>query len=379
MVSAAGCAVGGRRSRRAPPYSAGRLVKSPRHDATDQVQLQPRLGPSGLQRDRKDGRPVRLVAGTLAASRAWLRLTSPPLSLIASDAAYFETELSRPNAEFFIRHALHDSADFVFIVNGPAQLRFPDHLPNVRVVQRDNSCYDLGSHGEVLEANDRALVKKYDKFILMNASVRGPFLPHWLVTSPRILPGLPLCSSERSRLLLPPASYARRSRECWSSAFTNMVTDKVKLAGLTMNCIEGVTEVDWLGIKVGDPSVVSLRHLQAMLLATDRTGLALLLVPAGLSACHDEYIAAIDTEIRLSSLIRAAGFKLDAAMSLFQDADDFSDACTAPNPFDAYPGGMLHPHELMFVKSRAGTPDDVIERYTHFARGYDSHRFCRAR
>lgn len=33
--------------------------------------------------------------------------------------------------------------------------------------------------GEVLEANDRALVKKYDKFILMNASIRGPFMPHW--------------------------------------------------------------------------------------------------------------------------------------------------------------------------------------------------------
>jgi len=36
------------------------------------------------------------------------------------------------------------------------------------VIQRDNSCYDLGAHGEVLNANDQKLVEKYDKFILMN-------------------------------------------------------------------------------------------------------------------------------------------------------------------------------------------------------------------
>ena len=113
-----------------------------------------------------------------------------------------------------------------------------------------------------------------------------------------------------------------------------MITPKVKLAGLTMNCIEGVDEVEWLGIKVGDPSVLSLRHLQAMLLATDQAGLELLLVPAGLSACHNEYIQAIDNEIRLSSLIRQGGYELDAVMSLFQDSNDFAETCTAPNPFD---------------------------------------------
>ncbi len=158
-----------------------------------------------------------------------------------------------------------------------------------------------------------------------------------------------------------------------------MITPEVKLAGLTMNCIEGATEVDWLGIKVGDPNVVNLRHLQAMLLATDQAGLELLLVPAGLSACHNEYIQAIDNEIRLSSLIRMGGYELDAVMTLFQDRADFAAACTAPNPFDEYPGGLLHPHELMFVKSRAGTPPDVIDKYTHLARDYDSRQFCRAR
>lgn len=63
-------------------------------------------------------------------------------------AAYHETDLSRPNAEFFIRHALHDHADFIFIVNGDAKLQFPTHLPNVKVINRSNTCYDLGAHGQ---------------------------------------------------------------------------------------------------------------------------------------------------------------------------------------------------------------------------------------
>ncbi len=83
---------------------------------------------------------------------------------------HHDTELANENTRFFIKHALHDRADFVFVLNGESDLRdeFPDHLPNVRVIQRDNTCYDLGAHGEVLKANDKELIKKYDKFILMN-------------------------------------------------------------------------------------------------------------------------------------------------------------------------------------------------------------------
>ena len=85
-------------------------------------------------------------------------------------AVHHDTEGANANLRFFLHHALHDRADFVFILNGESELRdeIPDHLPNIKVVQRDNSCYDLGAHGEVLNANDQELVKKYDKFILMN-------------------------------------------------------------------------------------------------------------------------------------------------------------------------------------------------------------------
>lgn len=147
--------------------------------------------------------------------------------------AYHETVDARRNAEFFIRHGLHAKADFIFVLNGETDL--DEAIPvvkNIRFIKRENTCYDLGAQlssfpsfpysfvpltkrvmipklsGEVLSANDRALVKKYNKFILMNASIRGPFLPHW-------------------------------SSMCWSDAFANKVTETNKLVGMTMNCLGG--------------------------------------------------------------------------------------------------------------------------------------------
>lgn len=82
------------------------------------------------------------------------------------------------NLKFFIEHGLHDAADFIFILNGEttAGSLIPQE-DNIRVVQRPNDCYDLGAYAEVLTTND--LYKGYKRFIMMNASIRGPFLPSW--------------------------------------------------------------------------------------------------------------------------------------------------------------------------------------------------------
>jgi hypothetical protein len=92
--------------------------------------------------------------------------------------AYAESKEARFNLEFFVNHGLHAAADFVFILNGHTNVAsiIPDR-PNIRYVQRRNDCYDLGAYAEVLTSND--LYKKYKKFIMMNASIRGPFVPYW--------------------------------------------------------------------------------------------------------------------------------------------------------------------------------------------------------
>ncbi len=153
--------------------------------------------------------------------------------------AYFESDFGRQNLQFFVDHALHGAADFVFIINGPSDVdetiifkegkhgTWSNHdRSNVLVKKRDNNCFDLGAHAEVLnglvggsgwsgssgpidspdklppEGQDpkykRPLKERYKRYILMNASIRGPFVPVW-------------------------------SNSCWSDAYLDKVTDKIKV------------------------------------------------------------------------------------------------------------------------------------------------------
>jgi len=92
--------------------------------------------------------------------------------------AYAESEVARQNLDFFVNKGLHGAADFVFIFNGEtnASALVPQR-PNIKVVKRPNTCFDLGAIGEILRSGD--LWKMYKRFITMNASVRGPFIPVW--------------------------------------------------------------------------------------------------------------------------------------------------------------------------------------------------------
>lgn len=110
---------------------------------------------------------------------------------------YAESENARTNLKFFLRNGLHGRADFIFIFNGDTDAvdLIPDE-PNISIVQRENKCFDMGAHGEVLRRDD--LWKNYKRFILMNASIRGPFAPTY-------------------------------HPSCWMDAFLGKITDKVKV------------------------------------------------------------------------------------------------------------------------------------------------------
>lgn len=119
--------------------------------------------------------------------------TDRPLILYA----YSETPNARTNLIFFLAHGLHQNADFVFVMNGKSSATaLIPNKSNIRIVQRENDCYDLGAYAEVLTTED--FYKAYQRYILMNASIRGPFLPAW-------------------------------ASGCWSDMYLGKITDKVKV------------------------------------------------------------------------------------------------------------------------------------------------------
>jgi hypothetical protein len=296
--------------------------------------------------------------------------------------AYSETKEARFNLEFFINHGLHAQADFVFILNGRTNVAsiIPDR-PNIRYVQRENDCYDLGAYAEVLTGND--LYKKYKKFIMLNASIRGPFVPYW-------------------------------SEGCWTDMYLSRITDEVKVKSLPQsNPREKADKYKLVGMTANCwPSL----HVQSMIWATDITGLSILLFPptaivqalsqnptydpltetetgvklpprySGINSCFHTWGSAVTAEIGSSALIRAAGYKLDTMMAAYHAAQNYEDICDKSRDggdvlWDgAYFGMNVHPFETVFMKSNRDVDPVTIDRLTQWtmARGYSSYEFCKA-
>ncbi|POS73517.1 hypothetical protein DHEL01_v208094 [Diaporthe helianthi] len=277
--------------------------------------------------------------------------SDPPRLILYS---YAESKIGRRNLEYFLDKGLHGAADFIFIFNGEtdAASLVPD-LPNVKVIRRENKCFDLGGMGEILRKND--LWKQYKRFITMNASIRGPFFPRYDRTS------------------------------CWSDVFLDRVTEATKLVGTTVNC---------------DPSP----HIQSMLWATDSVGMGILLDPelahsvpqedhwgrlndpVGLSFCHETMDDAIHSEIGSTRLITSQGYGIDVLMTAFElsEGSGIGKYCEVGQPADLlregrYYGSNIHPYETIFFKSNREIDPNLIDKLTdwHLKSDLNSWKTCK--
>ena len=77
--------------------------------------------------------------------------TNQPINSDLIQYVYHQSEDADFNLRFFLTHALDEKADFVFIINGHSSLvgEIPQR-PNIKVVIRQNTCFDIGAHGDVL-------------------------------------------------------------------------------------------------------------------------------------------------------------------------------------------------------------------------------------
>ncbi|KAE9373643.1 hypothetical protein N431DRAFT_465921 [Stipitochalara longipes BDJ] len=250
---------------------------------------------------------------------------------------YAESPNARANFEYFVAKGVHGAADFIFVFNG--ETNATELVPsesNIKILRRENKCFDLGTIGEVLMKND--LWKKYKRFITLNASIRGPFLP----------------------------TYA--SSSCWSDVFLNRITEEVKLVGTTFNC---------------QPRP----HLQSMLFATDDVGMGILLDPVlaksasiddfwgtkddpvGFTQCYETLYLAVHSEVGITELIRSQGYEVDSLMTAFQAATPATYCEKNGFPEDIlydrkYYGANIHPYETVFIKANRNIDTTLLEDMT---------------
>lgn len=243
-----------------------------------------------------------------------------------------------------IQVAIESSAasdvDYLLIVNGESRLlgelqALATRRPNVRVLPRPNECYDGGSMGEVLRTHPE-LLAAYKYYLLLNSSVRGPFLPRY---------------------------FDPRGQRPWTAALTGLLSDDVKLVGTTISCQGQV-------------------HVQSMVLATDRVGLAVLWKAGTLDCARDRDDAILRYELGASAQIMARGYSVDCLMLRYRGVDWLREqqahaACNGGrNPFVALnnDGLDINPLEVLFVKVKPHSlaSDHALQRWTDYRLGRDA-------
>jgi len=145
--------------------------------------------------------------------------------------SYFENELSKENLNFFIKNGLsnNENINFIFIISGnKCSINIPKQK-NITILFKNNTGHDFAAWSVALkEIKDK---KKYDVIIFMNDTVIGPYLPRYIPKNIH-----------------------------WYEMFCNLLSDKVKLSGLTINYYPWDKEINS-------------EHVQSMIFCLDKTGL----------------------------------------------------------------------------------------------------------
>lgn len=188
-------------------------------------------------------------------------------------------------------------------------------------MEHENRCFDWGTVGWALKEKHFD-PDKYAYFIIMNSSVRGPFLPVWA-----------------------------KDVLTWQDALLSQLSESVRLVGPTISCEGSPFQGDVTGDWRANP------HVQSYVVATDRAGFAIWEEDEKVFGCYDSMWDVIwHGELGSSLAMLNKGHNLASLMERYRGVDWQDKAnweCNAKaNPYgeDYLDGISLSPHEAMFVK-----------------------------
>lgn len=193
---------------------------------------------------------------------------------------------------------------------------------------------DLCAYSETLNQISR----KYTFTIMINASVRGPFI------------------------------HGTR----WIQYLISLLTDQAKLVGLSINCVSD--QATWIPPNLKSYALnlakkYPLTHVQSMVLVTDETGLNIIKPHL---ICVDNKIATVaQGEIRISVEILTSGFNLREIIPGSETIDwrnesQANSICDLKGGDIWYPPGV-HPFESIFFKTNRGINTLVLDRLTKWS------------
>ncbi|MCX4098889.1 hypothetical protein [Nocardia sp. alder85J] len=241
---------------------------------------------------------------------------------------YYEADSTyRENLLHFLVFGIVPEVEYFIVIAGSVTPELPQ-APNIHYVFAPNVNRDYGGYSFALK---RVVpVGRYDHFVFVNSSVRGPYL--------RAADGRP-----------------------WYEALLGLIRDDVALAGATINILPPTS---WFARtfveRHGGPPRCS--HVQSMVFALPRARLIELLAAGFFDAGGvpvDRATLIVDYEILLSQRLIRDGWNIRCLLPEYNTVDyrrhhaDVNPTSAEGDPCmpDAYFGRTIHPFESMFVKT----------------------------
>ncbi len=244
-----------------------------------------------------------------------------------------EDSLYRDNLNFFIKLGLTDSKNhqFNFVVNSEFGGDQVPIQPNISVIKGDNKGYDFGGYKQSLESVN---LEEFDRFIFLNDTARGPFIPNYVPTSIN-----------------------------WVDMFLKDIDEKVKLVGPTWF---NKKFNHWLQNRLNIPSG-SNDHIQSWCFGLDKIALRLLIDHKKFdSTGKTKKLIIKDHEIGISRLLLENNFHLKPFQLSRSTNEDHGDI----NREGEYFGTTVNPLEVMFYKTKGSgsagklNNQEILNNYT---------------
>jgi hypothetical protein len=239
---------------------------------------------------------------------------------------YFEKDLTyKNNLVYFLSVGILEDVDYFVMISGDCTVALPDR-PNVTYIKTENWNNDFGGYIKFFQV---APIDKYEFFVFINSSVRGPFLPNY--TDFR-----------------------------WVNAFTDRLEGDVHLVGASINILpESATHTRRFAAIYGyAPPFI---HAQTTAYALSATAVRYLLAIGfyKVESALTKKEVIVHYELRLSQEIIRHGWNLGSFLPGYEGLNYRNLSMTYPNDssrngdvlFDgAFYGRTLAPTEAMFIK-----------------------------
>jgi len=250
--------------------------------------------------------------------------------------AYYEkNDEYKEHLSYFLENGIIDEIDYYIIVNGKCTVNIPQRK-NIKVIIRENRGFDFGAWQHCIK--HEILPNKYDYYIFLNSSVRGPI-------------GVE-----------PPLQWHQKFRELFDDG------PDIKIVGTTINVLMNT----WKEYPIeGSPPYT---HVQTMFFMLNREGFDFLLERGFfddedvLNNTTDMKYMVTHKEIGMSRLILKNGWNINALVPKYRGKDyrtitkNFNPSSESPynvslDPPDkkCYFGEDIKPKEVIFYKTNVSS------------------------